>query len=79
MAQRISKKSGYQVQPGRYLDVSDSFHLYGSYIRREEITQFLQLLEKRPFEQRTYRIDDPIVQAEFVRGKERLIIEMSKR
>lgn len=71
IAERISKQSGYPVRPGRYIDISDSFHLYGSYIRRGEIADFLASLEKRTFEQRTFRSDDSIVQEEFVRGKGR--------
>jgi thymidylate synthase len=57
IAETISEKSGKKVVPGRHVDVSDSFHIYGSYF--EEFQKgFLSLLEKRSFEQRVWRTQD---------------------
>ncbi len=57
IAERIGVLSGRQVRLGRYVHHADSYHLYGSYLTdfRE---RFLSLLQKRSFEQRTYRYED---------------------
>jgi len=75
IARRVGELSGREVGVGRYVDVTDNFHLYGSYIRNEEIQGFIQSLGRRSFEGRTFRSDDPMVQEEFRRGLERLARE----
>jgi len=75
IAGRISNLSGKNVGIGRYVDISDSFHLYGSYLRRGEIDKFLHNIETNPIERRVIRSDDPLVQKEFARGREKLEIE----
>jgi len=57
MAEEISEKSGKRVVPGRHVDISDSFHIYGSYFE-EFRKRFLTLLEKRSFEERVWRTED---------------------
>ena len=52
LAQRISEKLGQEVRVGRYVDISDSFHIYGSYY--EEFKGFLNTVAVRSFEQRTW-------------------------
>ncbi len=52
IADRISEKTGRPVRVGRYADLVDSFHIYGSYF--EEFKGFLALIEKRSFEDRTW-------------------------
>ena len=52
MAQKISKNLGSEVMVGRYVDISDSFHIYGSY--HEEFKNFLKIVGERPFEERTW-------------------------
>lgn len=61
IADEISERIRKPVEVGRYCDVSDNFHIYGSYIRRGETDGFLQSLEKRSFEQRTFRSDESLV------------------
>jgi thymidylate synthase len=57
IAEEISARSGKKVVPGRHVDISDSFHIYGTYF--EEFQQrFLALLEKRSFEERVWRTED---------------------
>jgi len=52
MAQRIAAKLGDKVTVGRYVDISDSFHIYGSYY--EEFKNFLKMVKERTFEERTW-------------------------
>lgn len=77
IAERVSALAGRPVGVGRYIDVTDNFHLYGSYIRNEEIQGFVQSIGKRTFEARTFRSDDPIVREEFARAAERLAREQT--
>ncbi len=68
IAGKIAERSGRQVRVGRYADISDSFHVYGSYFG--EFRGFLSLVEKRSFEDRTW----PSAYAEpmFADARERL-------
>jgi len=71
IAERIAGRTGREVRVGRYADISDSFHVYGSYFG--EFRGFLNLVEKRNFEERTW----PSAYAEpmFAEARERLIKE----
>jgi thymidylate synthase len=53
IAKRISDRTGEEVRLGRYVDWSDSYHIYG---RRFESFRdgFLKIVEKRRFEDRTW-------------------------
>jgi thymidylate synthase len=61
MAETISENLGEKVEVGRYVDISDSYHIYGFYFEEFE-NHFLKLVNKRTFEKRTWRSDDPSVQ-----------------
>jgi len=52
VAGRIAEKTGRAVRVGRYADLVDSFHIYGSYFH--EFEGFLKMVEKRSFEERTW-------------------------
>ncbi len=52
IAGKVSEKINKPVKAGRYVDISDSYHIYGSYFSQFE--GFLDTLEKKTFEQRTY-------------------------
>ena len=52
MAEKISTLGGFEVMAGRYVDISDSFHMYGSY--HEEFKNFLKMVKTRSFEERTW-------------------------
>ena len=60
IAARISEKTSRPVSIGRYVDISDSLHIYGSYFRELEgdpergIKSFFDKLESRSFEDRTW-------------------------
>lgn len=55
IAERISKKAKRPVKVGRYVDITDSFHIYGSY--HTEFQNFLNLISKRSFADRTWTSD----------------------
>jgi thymidylate synthase len=52
LAERISSRMKKEVLTGRYVDMSDSFHIYGSYA--DEFKNFLKAVGKRPFEEKTW-------------------------
>lgn len=62
IAERISECCGRELRVGQYTHIADSFHIYGSYF--DEFQRFLESLEKRSFEQRTYRTEEvlPIIE-----------------
>ena len=68
VAGRVAEKTGRAVRVGRYADLVDSFHIYGSYFAGFE--GFLKRVEKRTFEERTW----PSAYAEpmFEEARERL-------
>lgn len=55
IAEKISDRRGEIIEVGRYVDISDSFHIYGSYY--EDFKKFLQTVEKRSFAERTWRTE----------------------
>ena len=68
IAQRISNNLGREVKARRYVDISDSFHIYGSY--SEEFKGFLQTVEVRSFEDRTWNTE--FAEPMFQEARERL-------
>jgi thymidylate synthase len=52
IAGRIAVNIGRPVRVGRYADLVDSFHIYGSYFH--EFEGFLKMVERRTFEERTW-------------------------
>jgi thymidylate synthase len=52
IAEEISEKTGQEIKIGRYVDISDSFHIYGSYYK--EFEGFLNTVKTRSFEERTW-------------------------
>ena len=52
IAQEVSQKINIPVRVGRYVDIADSYHIYGSYF--DQFKGFLDTLEKKTFEERTF-------------------------
>ena len=52
MAKEISKRMGINIRIGRYVDMNDSYHIYGSYFK--EFKGFLDTLIERTFKERVY-------------------------
>ena len=63
IAERIAEETSRRVRIGRYVDISDSLHIYGSYFREIEgdeakgVKSFFERLESRTFEDRTWSSD----------------------
>jgi len=68
IAEKIGSKIGRRVRVGRYADLVDSFHIYGSYF--DEFRGFLALVEKRSFEERTWSSD--YAEPMFIEAREKL-------
>ncbi len=52
LAEELSRKMQKDISVGRYVDIADSFHIYGSYLA--EFENFLRAIESRSFEERTW-------------------------
>lgn len=52
ITEKIADGLGREVRVGRYVDISDSFHIYGSY--HNEFKNFLKTVGERSFEDRTW-------------------------
>lgn len=80
IADEISKKSGKEIKVGQYVDISDSYHIYGDCFEDFE-KRFLNSLKSRTFyhpdhtKSRTLRSDDPIVITSFEYAKKQIEIE----
>lgn len=67
VAESVSKKLGRTIHVGQYTHIADSFHIYGAYF--DEFEKFLDTLNNRTFEQRTYNTEDVIDIIEEARDK----------
>jgi thymidylate synthase len=75
IAGRLAARLGRPVRVGRYADLVDSFHIYGSYFA--EFEGFLKMVEKRTFEDRTW--DSGYAEPMFAEARERLRKEKEGR
>lgn len=57
IARRIAEKTGRQVEVGRYVDISDSLHIYGSYL--EDVKQEIEKMRQGDFEKRSWETTHP--------------------
>ena len=65
----VAKEVG--VEPGEYLHIADSFHIYGSYF--QDFEGFLKMTQARNVQQRTFATQD--VKEIFVEGCDALLAE----
>ncbi|MFP3937654.1 MAG: thymidylate synthase [Phycisphaerae bacterium] len=59
------------VEPGEYIHIADSFHIYGSYF--EDFEGFLKTIESRPEDQRVFTTD--FARDFFVEGLDKVLAE----
>ena len=57
IASHIAHKVGSPVRVGRYVDISDSLHIYGSYFR--EVEPEIEKMRRRPFTERAWDSSHP--------------------
>jgi len=57
IAKRVSELTGTEISVGRYVDFSDSYHIYGKDIKEFE-NRFLKMQETRSFKRRTIKYCD---------------------
>ena len=74
IARRVSERMGRPIRVGRYADLVDSFHIYGSYF--DEFEGFLKMVEKRPWEERTW--DSSYAEPVFAEAREKLAREKGR-
>jgi thymidylate synthase len=53
IAARVGELRGEEIAPGRYVDISDSYHIYGSYFDDFQM-RFLRSVRERPYEERVW-------------------------
>ncbi|MFH1790629.1 MAG: thymidylate synthase [Candidatus Omnitrophota bacterium] len=71
IAESVSRRLGVPVRVGRYVDISDSFHIYGSYFA--EFEHFLALVKNRSFDERTWQTE--FAEPFFEEARQRIIKE----
>lgn len=74
VADKISEETGKTIEVGKYVHIADSYHIYGSYY--SDFKNFLETVEKRSFEQRTWTT--AFAEPFFGQGKQRLRQEKEK-
>lgn len=67
IAEGIQAKIGKPVKIGRYVDICDSYHIYGSYFN--EFEGFLKSVKDRTFEERVWDSRDEMIQGSFEDGR----------
>ncbi len=72
VAERLTERLGREIVPGQYNHMVDSFHIYGSYF--EEMEAFLETVEARSWEERTWTMAEmePIIEDARARIEEHL-------
>ena len=70
IADEISKTIGRPVALGRYVDISDSLHIYGSYF--DEVTREMEKMRQSPFTSRAWESTHPAFEMMTQEAREKL-------
>jgi len=70
IAEGISRKLGEPVHVGRYVDISDSLHIYGSYFN--EVEPEIEKMRRSPFAERSWPTTHPAFEMMTTEARERL-------
>jgi thymidylate synthase len=70
IADKIAENRGEPVSVGRYVDISDSLHIYGSYFR--EAQPEIEKMRKRPFAERAWESTHPAFEMMTQEAREKL-------
>lgn len=69
MAERLAARLGMRVRCGRYVDVTDSLHIYGSY-RTEQLEREIEKMKSSPYTDRAW--DSSVLEPMFEEARARL-------
>ena len=70
IAERISERIAQPVTPGRYVDISDSLHIYGSYFK--DVASEVEKMQKSPFTERAWESTHPAFAMMTAEAREKL-------
>jgi len=70
IAEEIAKKRAEPVTVGRYVDISDSLHIYGSYF--DQVAVEVEKMRKTPFAERAWPSTHPAFEMMTLEAKEKL-------
>jgi len=70
IAENISQKTGRTVKVGRYVDITDSLHIYGSYFA--DVEKQVEKMRNSPFTDRAWPTSHPAFQAMTKEAKQKL-------
>ncbi len=70
IAKRISEKINKPVSVGRYVDISDSLHIYGSYFG--DVSREIEKMRKSPFTERAWESTHPVFEMMTTEAREKL-------
>jgi thymidylate synthase len=70
IAAQIAEKVGVPVRVGRYVDISDSLHIYGSYFTNAEIE--IEKMKTTPFSDRAWESSHPAFEMMTAEAREKL-------
>ena len=70
IAGQISQKINQPVTPGRYVDISDSLHIYGSYF--DEVAKEVEKMRKGAFTERAWETTHPAFEMMTAEAREKL-------
>jgi len=70
IAEKISQKINKTVTPGRYVDISDSLHIYGSYF--DDVAGEVEKMRQTPFSGRAWKSTHPAFQMMTQEAREKL-------
>jgi len=70
IAEKIAQKRGEPVSVGRYVDISDSLHIYGSYL--DEAAVEVEKMRQSPFTERSWQSNHPAFEMMTLEAREKL-------
>ena len=70
IAEGIAKNRGEKVVVGRYVDISDSLHIYGSYF--DEVVPEIDKMRRSPFTERAWESTHPAFEMMTKEAREKL-------
>ncbi len=76
VAERVSKGLGREIKVGQYTHLANSFHIYEKDFRA--FVKFMELQNRRSFEDRTWNTADPDIAEQIVDAKNRVTLALQR-